>query len=185
MARMSGLQPEELSGDQRAVYDKVMAGPRKSIRGPVSYWLRNPDLADRAQEFGNFARFRYTIPKRLVELAILFMGGHWQANFEWHLHSKVAEAEGIDPAAIAAIHAGEAPRLERADEAAVYTFCKALVADRAMPQEIYDRAVAALGEQGVVELVGILGYYALISMTCVAFDIPLPGDAPYPFDREG
>src|SRR5262249_39438264 len=113
--------------------------------------------------------------------AIITMGAHWRAGFEWFAHAPLAIKAGVDPAAVEAIRAGKPPKLGQPDEAAVYSFAHELLTTRAGADATYQEALARLGKKGVVELTGILGYYGLISMTIKAFEVPLPPGTPDPF----
>jgi 4-carboxymuconolactone decarboxylase len=181
MPRMPDIVYAELNADQRRVHDAIAAGPRGQVQGPLRVWLQNADLADRAQALGAFCRFGTSLPPRLSELAILVTGAHWRAGFEWFAHAPIAIAAGIDPAAVEAIRTGKPPNLVPPDEAAAYAFAHELLTTRDVSDATYRRAFAQLGQKGVVELVGILGYYGLISMTIKAFEVPLPAGTPEPF----
>lgn len=181
MSRMPELDPATLSPEQRKVYDAILSGPRGHVVGPLRVWLQSAELADRAQALGAFCRFGTGLPPRLSELAILVTGAYWQAGFEWHAHAPIGLKAGLDAATIEAIRRGQTPTLAKSDEAAVYGFAKELLDTRKVSDVTYRRAVAELGQKAVVELVGILGYYGLISMTINAFEVPLPEGAPQPF----
>jgi 4-carboxymuconolactone decarboxylase len=181
MARTPELVYAELDADQRRVYDAIVAGPRGQVQGPLKVWLQSADLADRAQALGAFCRFGTSLPPRLSELAIITMGAHWRAGFEWFAHAPLAIKAGVDPAAVEAIRTGKPPKFAQADEAAVYAFAHELLTTRGVSDATYAEALARLGKKGVVELTGILGYYGLISMTIKAFEVPLPDGTPDPF----
>jgi 4-carboxymuconolactone decarboxylase len=181
MPRLADLDPAALTSEQRAVYDRIMSGPRGRVEGPLRVWLTSPDLADKAQALGAFCRFGSSLPPRLSELAILVTGAHWQAGFEWHVHAPIGLQAGLAPAAVEAIRAGKTPAFALADERAVYEFAHELLTTKRVSHATYAAAKVALGEVGVVDLVGILGYYGLISMTIVAFEVQLPPGAPEPF----
>ena len=181
MARLPDLTPEKMSPAQRNVHNAIDSGPRGVVQGPLKVWLHSAELASRAQDLGAVCRYHTSLPKRLSELAILITGAHWKAGFEWFVHAPEAIKAGIDPAVVEAIHAGREPEFSRTDEAALYAFTHEMLEQRSVSDSTYKQAVAALGELGTVELVGILGYYALISMTIVAFEVPVPEGAPEPF----
>jgi 4-carboxymuconolactone decarboxylase len=147
----------------------------------LKVWLYSPDLADRAQRLGAYVRYHSTLPAELSELAILVTARLWQADFEWHSHVDPARLAGIPDAVIEAVRRGAEPALEDARSRAVYTVARELHETRALSDETYARAEAALGRQGLVDLVGILGYYTLISMTLKAFEVSTP-DRPGPFE---
>jgi 4-carboxymuconolactone decarboxylase len=182
MGRPIAIDVDALDARQRAVHDAILAGPRGVVEGPLRVWLLSPDLADRAQELGAFCRFGTSLPPLLSELAILILGHHWQAGFEWHIHAPIAERAGLHPVVIDEIRRGELPNLV-GDAQIVYKFSRQLIEQRYVDDLNYEAAVVALGQRGVVELVGILGYYTLISMTIRAFRIPVPDGAEHPFDR--
>ncbi len=177
MSRMPAFDPAAMSGHQRHVYDAVMAGPRGVVRGPVQVWLQNPGLAEHAQALGAYCRFGTALPPRLSELAILLTAAHWGAGYEWRSHAPMALAGGLSQAVVDAIEAHAAPPFAQEDEAAVHAFATELLDRHAVSAPTWERAQAALGSNGVIDLVGILGYYALISMTIKAFEI---GEAPGP-----
>lgn len=181
MPRLPDIIVEKLDPDQRRVHDAILSGPRGVVQGPLRVWLTSPELADRAQALGAFCRFGTSLPPRLSELAILVTGAYWKAGFEWHVHAPIATEAGLDPAAVEAIRSGRRPAFVKADEAAVYAFGHELLHRRHVSEATYRRAVEVLGERGLVDLVGILGYYGLISMTIVAFEVPVPEGAAEPF----
>jgi 4-carboxymuconolactone decarboxylase len=184
MSRLPDLPLEKLTPAQRKVHDAIVAGPRGVVQGPLKVWLHSAELASRAQELGAFCRYHTSLPRRLSELAILITGAHWKAGFEWFVHAPAGIAAGLDPAAVEAIRTGKMPSLAEPDEAALYEFTCELLESRRVSDTTYRRAVSELGNTGVVELIGILGYYTLISMTIVAFEVPLPGGETDPFARE-
>jgi 4-carboxymuconolactone decarboxylase len=183
MARLPDIDVARLTPEQRKVHDAIVAGPRGKVEGPLRVWLTSPALAARAQELGAFCRYHTSLPPRLSELAILVTAAHWRAGFEWYAHEKFAREAGISAAVIEAIKAKSAPRLANEDEAAVHAFARELLQTRRVSDATYARATAALGMVGVVDLVGILGYYGLISMTINAFQVPVP-NGPDPFAGE-
>lgn len=151
------------------------------VQGPLRVWLTSPGLADKAQALGAFCRYGTSLPPRLSELAIVVTGAHWRAGFEWAVHAPIARESGLDPAALEAIRTGREPDLARDDERAVYRVAVELLRQRRVSDETYAAAAAILGSRGLVELVGILGYYGLISMTINAFQVPLPAGTADPF----
>jgi 4-carboxymuconolactone decarboxylase len=181
MNRIAELTPARMSPEQRKVHDAIVAGPRGVVQGPLKVWLHSPELASRAQELGAFCRYHSSLPKRLSELAILITGAYWRAGFEWHVHAPEGVRAGLDAAAVEAIRKGERPAFAQEDEAALHAFASELLTTQRVSNATYKRAEAALGTLGLVDLVGILGYYALISMTIVAFEVPLPEGAAEPF----
>ena len=173
VARLPPLHFDDMNEDQRRVAGDIQSS-RGTVRGPFEVWLQSPELAQRAQQLGMFSRYNTSLPKRLSELAILLTARQWTAQFEWAVHVNEARKAGLAEPIIAAIQAGEPPADLAEDEALLVDFVAELYATRKMSQPTYERAVAAFSVKGVVELVGILGYYALISMTLNVFDCDTP-----------
>ena len=179
MPRLPELRTDQLSSQQLRVHDEILAGPRSSLQGPFHAWLYSQELADPAQKLGEFCRFSSALPKRLSELAILVVARYWRAQFEWYAHAPMAISAGISVAAVEAIQINEKPMFDADDECLVYHFVSELLDSRAVSQSTYDQTEAALGRRGVVDLVGIVGYYCLVSVTLNVFETPLPkGEIP-------
>lgn len=179
MQRIPPLDIDKLSPDQRAVYDAIASGPRKGVRGPLAVWLQRPLLADRAQALGRYCRYDSSLPPRLSELAILMMGRHWLAEYEWAAHKPFALEAGLDIAIIDAIRDGREPAFVNRDEALIYQFMRELHQQLGISDALYAELQSHVGQDGLVDLVGIAGYYTLISMTIKVFHVPPPaGVAP-------
>lgn len=183
MPRLPDLDPDTLSPEARRVHDAILSGPRGVVQGPLRVWLTSPELADKAQALGAFCRYGTSLPPRLSELAILVTGAYWRAGFEWHVHAPIGIEAGLPAEAVEAIRAGGDPAFEKPDEAAVHAFARELLTTRRVSGPTYHRALELLGARALVELVGVLGYYGLISMTINAFEVPVPEGAPEPFAR--
>ena len=170
-----------MTPEQRVVFDKIRSGPRGLVEGPLRVWVASPEFAEHAQALGAFCRYGTRLPPRLSELAILVVGAYWRSGFEWHVHAPIALKAGVHPDAVAAIREGREPKLAEADERAAYRFARELLETRTVSADTYEAAIETFGLEAVVELVGILGYYTLISMTINAFHVPLPAGASDPF----
>jgi 4-carboxymuconolactone decarboxylase len=180
MKRMTVLVPEALDELQRKVVDETIGGRRGRVPAPMQAWLRSPELARRAQHLGEFARYHTVLPPRLSELAILITARCWGSQYEWHVHAEEALKAGLDPAIVDDIAVRQQPVFSDPGEAVVYAFSLALHQSHQVPDSLYRQAVATLGERGVVDLVGILGYYTLVSMTLNVFEIGVPDGVPDP-----
>jgi 4-carboxymuconolactone decarboxylase len=177
--RIATIAPEQMTPEQRAAHDEVIAGVRGRLPAPMRAWIHSPEMAGHAQKLGALLRYCTSLPPALSELAILVTARYWTSHFEWHAHKRDGLKAGLDPAIIAAIAERREPVFSDPVQKLVYQYSKSLHETKAVPQQLHDAAVAALGECGVVELVGILGYYSLVSMTLNAFDIGLPeGEQP-------
>lgn len=181
MKRPPILDEDLLTPEQRQVFDAIKSGPRGVVEGPLRVWIQSPQLADCAQKLGAFCRYSTQLEPRLSELAIITVGAFWRSGFEWHVHAPIARKAGLSAEIIADIREWRSPSFSKSDERAVYVFSRELLETRSVSDQTYAGAVGALGLQGTVDLVGILGYYTLICMTINAFHVPVPEGAPEPF----
>src|SRR3954470_18377083 len=174
------LAENELNADQLKVYKELMAGPRGGVRGPFNALLRSPELCDRVQKLGEFLRYESSIPARLNEFAILITARHWDAQYEWFAHYPHAMKGGLKPEIAAAVAQGKRPANMQEDEAIVYDFCKELHENKAVSDATQKKAFDKFGERGVVDLIGVSGYYTLVSMVLNVDRQPLPEGTPPP-----
>ena len=162
--RLGPLREEQMTSDQRAAAQAIIDGPRGALYGPFVPLLRSPELMEHAQRMGEYLRYRSAIGTRLSELAILVTARQWNQKVEWAIHAPIAEQAGIRAEAIAAIAARRKPLALREDEAAVYEFCIELHQLKRVTDQTYASALALFGERGVVDLMGINGYYTFLAM---------------------
>lgn len=174
MPRISLPAPETMSPEQRAVYDRIVSGPRGKIQGPLRAALHNAELADKWQALGALLRYGTTLPPRLSELAILVTGRACQSPFEWYAHRLEAEKAGIEQPIIEALLAGTVPPGLSPDDAAVYHYAVELNRHNSVSDTTYGAALARFGERTVVELTALIGYYTMVAMTLNCHEIPLP-----------
>ncbi|MFI4928501.1 MAG: carboxymuconolactone decarboxylase family protein, partial [Burkholderiales bacterium] len=162
--RLPPILPAQWTPEQRACAEEIIAGPRGGLISPFVPMLRSPELTVHSQRMGEYLRYRSAVGLRLSELAILLVARHWTQQVEWAIHAPIALLEGIAAETVAAIALGERPRARPADEAVVYDFSTELLEGQQVSDATWARAVAALGEQGVVDLVAINGYYGYLAM---------------------
>jgi 4-carboxymuconolactone decarboxylase len=177
MTRYPNLSPAQLDADQLRIHDLISAGPRGSVGGPFPALLRSPHLCDRVQDLGRFIRFESSLSGRIRELAILVTARHWRAQFEWYAHARLARAEGLDQAVIDAVRDGDDTPLDDAALQLVRTVATTLLSTGRVPDEMHDSAVELLGERGMIDLVGTIGYYCLVSLVLNTAEVPVPDDA--------
>jgi 4-carboxymuconolactone decarboxylase len=182
-ARLDDIPEEQMSAEQRALRDAILSGPRGSFKfgGPFAVWLHAPEFGKHAQQLGAFCRYQTSLPPRLSEFAIIVTARLWRAQYEWEAHAPIAQRAGVSAATIKEIKAGRRPSAAPDDELAIYDFVQALYRDRRVNDATYRQVHDLLGDVGTVELVGILGYYALISMTLNVFRVPTESDKAMPF----
>ncbi len=166
---------------QKEVVELITSGPHQRVMGPYPAWLQSPELAKRARSLSEYLRFNSTPPKRLAEIAILITGRHWKAEFEFYAHAELARKAGVEENIIQALAAGKRPKFTHSDDEIVYDLCTEMLNARRISDKTYQRALNAFGMQPLVELVAIMGYYCMVSVTLNAFEAPLPPGEPSPF----
>lgn len=174
MARIQMPTADAMSDEQAAACAEVVEGPRGKVPVPMIGWLRNPELARRLQKLGELLRFETSLDAVETELAILVCARHWTSHVEWQAHKTLALNAGMDPELPAAIAAGREPKLPTVRGRTVYALCMALFKTGRVPEDLYLGAVQDLGERGVMEVIGIAGYYTLVSFTLNTFELGLP-----------
>jgi 4-carboxymuconolactone decarboxylase len=183
--RFAVIPLDKMTPSQRTVADAIMSGPRGRMSGPFNAWLRSPELADRLQKVGEYVRFNTSLDKRLNEMAILMTAQYWGTQYEWYAHAPLAIKAGLDPAIVAAIGSGRKPDSMKDDEAIVWEFTTQLRRDHSVDEAIYAKAVEKFGEPGVMDLVGVNGYYDVVSMTLNVAHVAPPSGAELPFKQAG
>jgi len=192
--RFAILQPDQMNAEQKKLYETIVAGPRAQTYGgeaaqrvlsggPFNAWLRSPELGMRMQAVGAQVRFKSSIPNKLNELAILITAREWTSQYEWYAHHTLAMKAGLDPAIAEDVANGKRPANMKEDEAAVYDFCIQLHRTKKVDDANFKRVKALFGEQGVIDLVGVSGYYSLVSMTLNVAEVPVPDGKPLPLKQ--
>ena len=181
MARYRDITPGEMTPDQRRVHDLIVAGRRGRFGGPFQLLIRAPEICEHAAKLGEHLRWGTSLPDRLSELAIITTARFWRAQYEWFAHAPLAEKAGVPAAAVEAIRRGEAPSFVQKDEALVHRICTELFNTQRLSDARFAEAVASLGEAGLIEVIGIIGYYTLIGNTLNVFQVALPEGVSPPF----
>jgi 4-carboxymuconolactone decarboxylase len=180
MPRMEPLDREDMDEEQRRVVDKIIDGPRKGFYGPFLPLIYSPLLLDRIQELGLLCRYQSSFPPKLSELLILISARHWTAQFEWYSHTESAMQAGVPAEAIEAIRTRREPTFDDPDQELVYRFAHEYYTTQRVGDATFDAAMTRFGKRGLVDLVGIMGYYALMAMSLNIFEEPLPDGATPP-----
>lgn len=180
--RFPELSLDQMTPAQRKSAEAILSGPRKSLQGPFNAWLRSPVLADRLQAVGEYIRFETSLPKKLNEFAIIITAREWNSQYEWYVHHPLAIHAGLKPEIAAAVAAGKRPSGMAADEALIYDVTVELHRKKGqLSDALFDRARKTFGEQGIVDLIAVNGYYSAVSMTLNVAQVPLPAGEPSPF----
>ena len=172
--RLPPIPAEQWTEDQRRYAQVIIDGPRGGLISPFIPLLRSPELMDHAGRMGEYLRYRSALELRLSEFAILLVARHWSQQVEWAIHAPIALKAGVSAATVEAIAAGRRPEAMQDDEADVYAFSTELLQNQGVSQPSWDAVVRRFGEQGAMDLTGINGYYALLSMVMNAARTPVP-----------
>ena len=175
--RFKPLVYDQMTPEQKIMTDDVLKGERGSMNGPYNVLLRSPEMGDLAQKYGAYLRFHSSVPRKLNEFAILITARHWNSQYEWYAHHKYGLRAGLNPEVIAALAVGKRPSPMEPDEEIVYNFCTELLDAKQVSDATFEAAKEKLGERGVVDLIGVVGYYQLVSMLLNVDGYPLPDDA--------
>jgi 4-carboxymuconolactone decarboxylase len=172
MSRLPDLAPEDMDEQQRAIFGRSGAASRGGVgRGPSHAMLLSPEFATRATHLGDYVLRANALGPRLTELAILVTARHLTSQHEWWVHAPLALKHGIEQSTIDAIRTRQEPRLTKEDEKAVYAFAVEMYRDLEVSAPTFDRAVQLFGVKGVVDLIGVLGYYSMAAMFISAFEL--------------
>ncbi len=186
MARLPGLPPGDLNAEQRALYDSIAGGDRAkdasfpltdengALVGPFNVLLYSPRVGDAVQQLGAALRFHGNLTAPVRELAILTVATYHDCEFERWAHEPIALRVGLTDEQVAALRAGTRPDLEAADLEAAYDVCQSILHSRAIGDDIYRQAVEALGEDLVVELMIVVGYYGMLAQLMNTFEVEPP-----------
>ena len=172
--RLKLLSPGEMNADQKATYDEAIAGKRGSAPPPMMAWLNSPEMARHATRLGETVRFNTIFPPKLSEIAILVTARHWGSHYEWFAHKRLALKGGMDPKIVDAIRDRRTPTFDDPKGQVIYDVAKALHEGHGLPKALYDEAVNVLTLRGLVEVIGLCGYYTMVSMTLNTFEFDLP-----------
>jgi 4-carboxymuconolactone decarboxylase len=172
--RFKPLTTGQLTPAQRTMIEHVLSGERAALTGPFNVLLRSPEMGDLAQKFGAEMRYHSSIPRKLNEFAILITARHWTSQYEWYAHQRDGLKYGLEPALIDSLATGKRPAPMSADEEIVYNFCNELLNKTQVRDATFKATVNKFGERGVVDLIGTMGYYNMVSMLLNVDRYPLP-----------
>jgi len=172
--RLPPIPQEKWTQDQRRYAQEIIAGPRGQLIAPFIPLMRSAELMGHAQRMGEYLRYRSAIGHRLSELAILIVAHQWNQQVEWAIHAPIAMRAGISEASIESLKQGREPTTLLDDEVLVYQFCRELQATQQISDKTWNDAVGLLGDKGIIDLLGIVGYYTFLAMVMNAARTPFP-----------
>jgi 4-carboxymuconolactone decarboxylase len=182
MPRFKPLVESEMTEAQLKAARDIASGPRGRLNpdGPNALLLRSPDLMSRTQRVGEYLRYNSSLPLRLNEFAILITARQWNAQVEWIAHHPLALKAGLAPGVAADLLQGKRPTGMKDDEEAIYQFVQELHENRAVSDPTFKAVADKFGERGVIDLIGVTGYYTMLAMVLNVAQQPLPGGVPPP-----
>jgi len=172
--RFKALTYDEMTPAQKTMMEDLVSGPRAGANGPFNVLLRSPEMGNIAQKFGASMRFNSSIPPRLNEMAIIIVARHWTSQYEWYAHHRAALQAGLSPAVADAIAAGKRPAGMQKDEEVVYTFCTELLNTKQVSDATFAATKALVGERGIVDLIGVMSWYQMVSALLNTDRYPMP-----------
>lgn len=172
--RMPPIPPEKWTDAQKKAAAEITSGPRKELVGPFIPLLRSPEFMSRLQKVGEYLRFTGALAAGTREFVILLIARRWTQQFEWYSHESLALQAGVKPETIKAISEARRPSDMTADEELLYEFVTELHVRQSVSDPIYEKIVGRFGEQGVIDITGLCGYYTLLGMLMNTTRTPMP-----------
>lgn len=176
--RMPAIPLEKMTDLQRKYAEEIIKGPRGALYGPFIPLIRSPELMDSAQRMGEHLRFKSAIGHKLSELVMLVVARQWTQQVVWAIHEPIAIKAGIKPELVKAIAEGQRPAGMAEDEEIVYDFCIELHSNKSISDTTYSRALARFGEQGLMDMLGLNGYYTFLAMVMNGARTSVPDGKP-------
>ena len=177
MNRILEIPPDKLTPEQTTVFNQLVAG-RGRILGPYKIWIHSPTVASGMEHIGTFLNKRSSLSKREVEIGILVIAHHWDANYVRQAHIREGKAAGLSQETIDAVLAGGNPTLADDHERAVYEFSRAMVLGSKLTDAEFASFEAVLGRPGIAEVLTLLGYYTSVALAMKVHDVPVPAQPP-------
>jgi 4-carboxymuconolactone decarboxylase len=172
--RFKPLTWEVMTPEQKTMTTNLLNGPRRGLGGPFNVLLRSPEMGDLAQKLGEYARFRPSVSAKVRELAIIVTARHWTSHYEWNAHRNAAAQAGVKEDIIKAVAERRRPAGMDAEEEAAYNFATEMLETKQVSDATFKTAVDRFGEKGVVDIIGVMGYYQMVSMLLNVDRYPLP-----------
>ena len=172
--RMPPIPAGTLTDAQKKAVEEFKAARSADVSGPFVPMLRSPEVMNRARAMGDYLRFKSSLPPRLSEFVILLTARRWTQQYEWHAHQPLAIQGGLRAEVVKAIADGKRPDAMAEDEDAVYTLWDELQRNQSVSDATYARALRKIGEQGIIDTLGITGYYTMLAMVMNTTRTPLP-----------
>ena len=179
MSRLGPIPLEQMSAAQRQLHDKI-AGQGRNPQGPLGVMIHVPELGEQVSGFVDYLMSDTLVPQKLKSIAILVIARAYTAQYEWFVHERRARSMGIDASVIDAIRERASPAFKDPAEALVYEITREILDSRTLGDELYARATKSLGDQALIELITVIGWYIAVAVLVVSFQLAAPGANPAP-----
>ena len=176
--RLPPIPAEKQTAEQKKAAEAFKAHRKQDVFGPFVPLFRSPEVMLRAMALGDYLRYRTVLPTKLNEFIILITARQWTQQYEWYVHHPIAIKEGLNPEIAKAVAEGRRPTGMSADEELIYDFCTELLKNQSVSDATYARSTARFGEQGTIDMVGVVGYYTFQSLVLNTARTPLPAGTP-------
>ena len=176
--RMPEIPADKMTPEQKKAADDFLAERKVPIFGPFVPLFRSPEVMQRARAMGDYLRYKSVLPPQLNEFAILITARRWSQSYEWAVHQPIALKAGLKAEIAQALSEGRRPQGMSADEETIYEFCTELHQNQSVSDATYARVQAKFGEQGIIDLLGVNGYYTFLAMVLNATRTAVPKNAP-------
>jgi 4-carboxymuconolactone decarboxylase len=174
---LSARRSDKLSEAQKKAIEEFKAARSADISGPFVPLLRSPEVMTRARAMGDYLRFRSSLPPRLSEFVIILTARRWTQQYEWNAHAPLAVKGGLKETIVKAVAEGRRPDGMAEDETIVFSLFDEIQKNQSVSDATYAKALNAIGEQGIIDVMGITGYYTLLAMVMNTARTPLPNGA--------
>ncbi|MFJ2812851.1 carboxymuconolactone decarboxylase family protein [Streptomyces sp. NPDC087294] len=178
--RLPVLDEEEMDARQKELAARI-AGRRGAVRGPFRVWLHSPEMCERAESLGAFARFDCDLPEHLRELTLLMAARNWDAQYSWNAHVRKAVEAGLPETAVQAIAERREATFDSAADQAFYQFCREVLEEHFVCDPTFTAALGHFGPKGLVDAIGALGNFTMLGMCLNTFQVDLQPDKEPPF----
>jgi 4-carboxymuconolactone decarboxylase len=178
--RLPVLTDDMMDAQQKELAERI-AARRGAVRGPFRVWLHSPQMCERAESLGAFARFDCSLPRHLRELTLLMAARNWDAQYSWNAHVRTAIEAGVPEDVVTAIAERRRPTFGSESDAAFYAFCREVLEEHFVSDETFAEAHAFFGSRGLVDAIGALGNFTMLGMCLNAFQVDLQADREPPF----
>jgi len=178
--RMPPIAEDQWTSPQKQAAAEFLRMRGQNVFGPFAVMLRSPEVMLRAAAMGDYMRYRTSLPPALNELIILLTARHWSQQFEWHVHQPMALKAGLSPQIVAAVAKGRKPETMSGDESIVYEFTTELLRLQSVSDATYADAAGRFGEHGIIDMIGVAGYYSFLSMMMNVGRTAVPADSDVP-----